>query len=138
MPENTPALIRDSDLAWEPYPARQGSFAIKRHVSRAGQGSELAMGVCELQAGQSTVWWSFIEGDAAPDVAMHFGGRAYEAYYVLSGRFTFFWQDGNDAGDMVEAGPGDVFYFAPGWRYRVENSGGTTAQFLWTMAPAAM
>ena len=137
MPAQQPALIRDADLPWEPYPAFEGTFRIKRHISRAGQGSELALGVCELEPGQSTVWWSFIEGDAAPQVAMHFGDRAYEAYYVLAGRFTFHWQDNAGAGGILEAGPGDVFYFAPGWRYRVENTGGDTAQFLWTMAPSA-
>jgi len=137
MPDHKPALIRDSDLAWEPYPALEGSFGIKRHISRARQGSELAMGVCSLEAGQSTVWWSFIDGDTGADVRMHFGGRAYEAYYVLSGRFTFHWQGGDGIEDRIEAEPGDVFYFAPGWRYRVENTGGTAAQFLWTMAPSA-
>ena len=137
MTSTAPAMIRDSDLAWEPYPARVGTFRIKRHISRMGQGSELALGVCELEPGQSTVWWSFIEGDAAPEVAMRFGDRAYEAYYVLSGRFTFHWQDDAGVEETLEAGPGDVFYFAPGWRYRVENTGGTMAQFLWTMAPSA-
>ena len=137
MAEHRPALIRDSDLAWEAYPAREGSFSIKRHISRTVQGSELALGVCELEPGQSTVWWSFIAGDTGADVRMHFGDRAYEAYYVLSGRFTFHWQDSEGAEETLEAGPGDAFYFAPGWRYRVENSGGTVAQFLWTMAPAA-
>ena len=137
MTSTAPAMIRDSDLAWEPYPAREGTFRVKRHISRVGQGSELALGVCELEPGQSTVWWSFIEGDAAPEVAMRFGDRAYEAYYVLSGRFTFHWQDDAGVEETLEAGPGDVFYFAPGWRYRVENTGGSVAQFLWTMAPSA-
>ena len=82
------------------------------------------------------MWWSFIEGDENPDVAMEFG-QAYEAYYVLEGGFTFHWVDAEDHAESGEAGPGDSFYFAPGWRYRVENSGGTVARFLWCMAPAA-
>jgi len=131
-----PALIADADIPWEDYPAYDGTFRIKRTLSRAGQASELAMGVCALEPGQSTVWWSFIEGDDNPDVRMSFG-RAYEAYYVLEGRFTFHWVDAEGGADEGEAGPGDSFYFAPGWRYRVENTGGTPATFLWCMAPAA-
>jgi mannose-6-phosphate isomerase-like protein (cupin superfamily) len=137
MTDRRPALIRDSELPWQPYPAFEGTFAIKRHVSRDGQGSELGMGVCELQPGQSTVWWSFIAGDANPAVRMSFGDQAWEAYYVLSGRFTFRWQDAAGREDSAEAGPGDAFSFVPGWRYRVENTGGTPARFLWCMAPSA-
>ena len=132
-----PALIRDRDLDWQPYPAFEGSFAIKRHISRKDQGSELALGVCELEPGQSTVWWSFIDDDDGDDIRMTFGSRAYEAYYVLDGGFTFHWQDAEGREETGEAGPGDVFYFAPGWRYRVENTGGTVARFLWTMWPTA-
>lgn len=132
-----PALIRDHELAWEPYPAFEGSFAIKRHISREGQGSELGLGVCELQPGQSTVWWSFIAGDAGGEVRMNFGDRAYEAYYVLSGRFTFHWKDADGHEESADAGPADAFYFSPGYRYRVENSGDTAARFLWCMAPSA-
>jgi len=137
MTEHRPALIRDTELPWEPYPAFEGSFRIKRHISRTGQGSELGLGVCTLEPGQSTVWWSFIEGDTDEAVRMRFGDRAYEAYYVLDGRFTFHWRDAAGAEETTEAGPGDAFYFAPGFRYRVENTGGTRAQFLWCMAPSA-
>ena len=137
MSPKPPALIRDREIDWEPYPAFDGHFRIKRHISREGQGSELGLGVCALEPGQSTVWWSFIAGDTSEDVRMSFGDRAYEAYYVLDGGFTFHWQDADGIEDEVEAGPGDVFYFAPGWRYRVENTGGTIARFLWCMAPSA-
>jgi mannose-6-phosphate isomerase-like protein (cupin superfamily) len=137
MSRTPPALIRDDAIDWEPYPAFTGTFRIKRHISREGQGSELGLGVCALEQGQSTVWWSFIADDPSEDVRMSFGDRAHEAYYVLDGRFTFRWQDEHGAEDSVEAGPGDVFYFAPGWRYRVENTGGTPARFLWCMAPSA-
>ncbi len=132
----TPALIRDADTLWQPYPALEGTFRIKRTISRTEHGSELAMGVCELQPGQSTVWWSFIEGVKDPDVRMQFG-RAYEAYYVHDGGFTFHWVDADGRAESGEAGSGDSFYFAPGWRYRVESIGGTVARFLWTMAPPA-
>jgi mannose-6-phosphate isomerase-like protein (cupin superfamily) len=132
-----PALIKDADLTWEPYPALHGTFRIKRTLSRGRQGSELGMGVCELQPGQSTVWWSFIDEDQDGRVAMRFGSDAHEAYFVLDGRFTFHWQDGKGVEETGEAGPGDSFYFAPGWRYRVENTGDTVARFLWTMVPSA-
>jgi mannose-6-phosphate isomerase-like protein (cupin superfamily) len=132
-----PTLIRDDDVAWEPYPALEGTVRIKRTISRERQGSELGMGVCELQPGQSTIWWSFIDGDSDSRVSMAFGASSHEAYFVLKGRFTFHWQDGTGVEQEREAGPGDSFYFAPGWRYRVENTGGTVAQFLWTMMPSA-
>jgi len=137
MTRPPPALIRDDAIAWEPYPAFDGSFRIKRHIARASHGSELGLGVCALEPGQSTVWWSFIEGDTSEDVRMSFGDRAYEAYYVLDGAFTFHWQDEGGSEQTAAAGPGDVFYFAPGWRYRVENTGGSTGRFLWCMAPSA-
>ena len=131
-----PALIRDADLTWEPYPALEGSFRIKRSLSRRAQGSELGMGVCELQPGQSTVWWSFIDDDPDGRVAMAFGAASHEAYFVLDGRFTFHWQDRDGVANQAEAGPGDSFYFAPGarqqgscgpWRLRRNRAGSFAA-----------
>tara|TARA_B100000676_G_scaffold269243_1_gene285027 strand:- start:6187 stop:6843 length:657 start_codon:yes stop_codon:yes gene_type:complete len=46
-------------------------------------------------------------------------------------------RDADGRAELGEAGAGDSFYFAPGWRYRVENTEGTVARFCWTMAPAA-
>lgn len=132
-----PALIRDRELAWEPYEGRRDSFLIKRHVTAVQHGSPFGLGVCELEPGQSTVWWSFIEGDSGGEVRMNLGHRAHEAYYVLDGRFTFHRQDQSGCEATDEAGPGDVFYFAPGWRYRVENTGDTTGRFLWVLVPPA-
>ncbi|MBC6439123.1 MAG: hypothetical protein GDA49_01635 [Rhodospirillales bacterium] len=135
-----PVLIRDVDVPWDRYSAFSGDFAIKCTISRSEHGSDLALGIWELEPGQSTIWWLSIKGNEDPDVSMRFG-RAYEAWScawgVLGGGFTFHWVDRHGRAESGEDGSGDSFYFALNWRYRVENRGCTKARFLWCMAPAA-
>jgi len=134
----TPALIRNDDVAWQDYPGGGGRpIRMKRLVSRAGQGSELGMGLTELPPGQSTVWWSFLpEDDTGPD-EMWFGDRCYETYYILKGRVRMTWRDGKGLEDHVEAGAGDSLYMAPGFRYQVSALGAEPALFLFAFMPSA-
>lgn len=133
-----PALIRNDDVAWQAYPGDGGEpIRLKRLVSREAQGSELGMGLTELPAGRSTVWWSFLaKDDTGPD-EMWFGDRCHETYYILNGRVRMTWRDRAGKRGSVAAGPGDSLYMAPGYRYQVSTIGEEPALFVFAFVPSA-
>ena len=132
-----PALIRNDDIAWQDYPADGGTIRLKRLVSREVEGSELGMGLTEIPPGRATVWWSFLaDDDTAPD-EMWFGDTCHETYYILSGRARMTSRDKDGNEKKVEAGPGDSFYMAPGYRYQVSTVGDEPAVFLFAFMPSA-
>ncbi len=133
----TSALVRNDDIAWEDYPAENGTLRLKRLVSRQGQGSELGIGLCEIPPGGATVWWSFLADDDTEPDEMWFGDGCHETYYILSGKVDMTTRDGEGNDSRVEAGVGDTLYMAPGHRYQVRNIGEQPALFLFAMTPSA-
>jgi mannose-6-phosphate isomerase-like protein (cupin superfamily) len=58
-------------------------------------------------------------------------GPVDETYFVVRGRLRLTWDEG-----VLEIGPDDGVYLAPGWEYRLENVGDEPAFFIYSMAPA--
>lgn len=103
---------------------------IARLVTRERCGSDLLLGACWMDPGETTNVWSFEDEDrtAAGD---KYYGPVDETYFVLSGRLRLTWDEGE-----LEIGPNDAVYLAPGWRYRLENVGDEAAFFVYGMAPS--
>ncbi len=78
---------------------------------------------------ETNLWSSRQENDAGP--GEHWYGPVEETYYCLKGRLTLAWDQGE-----IEFGANDAVYLAPGWHYRLKNSGQETAFFIYHMYPS--
>jgi len=132
-----PGLIRNDDVPWEDIPANGSAVRLKPLVSPEPRGSTLGMYLTELPPGHTTVWWSFLADDDSAPSRICLGDRRHEAYFVLAGRLRMTTRDVKGHEEAAEAGPGDSFYLAPGYRYRVSNVGNQPAVFLFSTATAA-
>ena len=98
-------------------------------ITRAEHGTDVLLGACWMHPGQVANPWSFQEKDPEVPGLTHYG-PTHEVYFVLDGRIRLTWDGG-----VVEAGPRDAVYLAPGWRYGLESIGDEQAFFLWAMSP---
>jgi mannose-6-phosphate isomerase-like protein (cupin superfamily) len=98
---------------------------LARLITKAGTGSRVLVGVCWLNAGEST---SFTL-DAAP--APGESDPAQEVYFVVRGSITV-----SSSKQTLRAGEHDAVYFPPGDTYRVTGDGPGESLVLYTVAPA--
>ena len=115
-------------------PALEGAsspVAIKltRLVTRANSGSDLMMGVAEMQPGECSAWFSFAAEKPAGDETWY--GPIDETFFVVRGRLRLEWQGG-----AVEAGAQEAVYCPPGRRYRIVNPGAEASFIVYAIAPA--
>ena len=105
------------------------------------QGEKQHLGLYFMAPGAKTNVFSLEDQDDGK--AEEYYGAVDEFYYVLVGEFTMFW--GTDT-DRVRDGrsenltlrPGDLGYWARGWKYSVKNTGTAPGTFFWglTLPPA--
>lgn len=125
-----PVRIHCDAIPWKSREDAPTNVRIRRLINRRDQGSELTLGVCEMDPGDETnLWSSMPENDAAP--GDHWYGPVEETYYCIRGRLTLYWDQGE-----IEFGPDDAVYLAPGWHYRLKNTGNHTAYFVYNMYPS--
>lgn len=104
---------------------------LARVITKAQHGSEITLGVCWLEPGQVSRWWSFEEQDQGrPDES--FQGPRHETYFIIRGRLRLTWTDG-----QLDLAPNDAVYLPPGWHYRLENVGGDEAFFVYNVYPTS-
>jgi mannose-6-phosphate isomerase-like protein (cupin superfamily) len=60
----------------------------------------------------------------------HWYGPVDETYFVIRGHLELTWDEG-----VLELGPDDAVYLAPGWTYRLRNVGEEPAFFVYSMTP---
>ncbi|MBA7664617.1 hypothetical protein ES703_72678 [subsurface metagenome] len=87
---------------------------------------------------QTTVFYMEEEDDGT---AEEYYGPCHEFYYILVGEFTMYW--GEDASRVREGTsnklalkPGDLGYWAKGWKYSVKNTGKVPGTFFWGISSA--
>ncbi len=129
-PDPRPANIHRDDLPWRGSVDAPTKVRIQRLITRGRHGSELTLGVSTLDPGERTNRWSSRpENDAGP--GEHWYGPVEETYYCIRGNLTLAWDEG-----VIEFGPDDAVYLAPGWHYQLENTGDETAFFVYNMYPS--
>ncbi len=129
-PTPRPAKIHADAIPWIPADKALTRVRIRRLITRARHGAELMLGVCTMDPGEETnLWSSREENDVGP--GDHWYGPVEETYYCIRGHLTLYWDDGE-----IAFGPDDAVYLAPGYRYRLKNTGGETAYFVYHMYPA--
>jgi quercetin dioxygenase-like cupin family protein len=130
MTEPRPAKIHYDEIPWKAQDEAPTKVRIRRLITRGRHGSELALGVCEMEPGEETNRWSSLpENDAG--AGEHWYGPVEETCYCIRGDLTLTWDEGE-----IRFGPGDAVYLAPGWHYRLKNTGAETAFFVYNMFPS--
>jgi mannose-6-phosphate isomerase-like protein (cupin superfamily) len=130
MKKPRPAKFHYGEIPWQPREAAPTKVRIRRLVTRGRHGSELKLGVCEMEPGEETNRWSSLpENDAG--AGEHWYGPVEETYYCIRGHLTLTWDEGE-----IHFGPDDAVYLAPGWHYTLRNTGGETAFFVYNMYPS--
>lgn len=119
--------------ATPPLEGAASPVAIKltRLVTRANSGSDLMMGVAEMQPGECSAWFSFAAEKPAGGADETWYGPIDETFFIVRGRLRLEWQDG-----AVEAGPQEAIYCPPGRRYRMVNPGAEASFIIYAIAPA--
>jgi mannose-6-phosphate isomerase-like protein (cupin superfamily) len=130
LPMPRPAKIHRDDFPWRESGDAPTKVRIKRLITRDRHGSELTLGVCVMDPGEETNRWSSRpENDAGP--GEHWYGPVEETYYCIRGQLTLIWDEGE-----IAFGPDDAVYLAPGWHYRLRNTGSEPAFFVYNMHPS--
>ncbi|MCC6224593.1 MAG: cupin domain-containing protein [Thermoleophilia bacterium] len=114
-----------------PVPAGEAvtKVRIARLVTRERCGSGLLTGVSWMDPGEETnTWSSRPENDMGP--GDHWYGPVEETYFIVRGRLELAWDEG-----VLELGPDDAVFLAPGWTYRLRNVGDEPAFFVYSMTP---
>lgn len=101
---------------------------VARIITKERCGSNLLLGACWMEPGDSSNVWSS-EEDASEDVGHNYG-PVDETYFIVRGKLRLRWDEGE-----FELGPDDCVYLAPGWRYHLENVGDEPAFFVYGMTP---
>ncbi len=57
--------------------------------------------------------------------------RFVNGFCLSRGRLMLSWDEGD-----IAFGPGDAVYLAPGWHYKLENTGNEPAFFVYHMYPS--
>jgi mannose-6-phosphate isomerase-like protein (cupin superfamily) len=129
-PTPKPAKIHRDDITWRERADAPTRVRIKRLITRGRHGSELTLGVSMLEPGDETNRWSSMpDDDAGP--GEHWYGPVEETYYCIRGTLTLTWDEG-----VIEFGPDDAVYLAPGHHYHLRNNGSETAVIVYNMYPS--
>jgi mannose-6-phosphate isomerase-like protein (cupin superfamily) len=113
--------------------ASQSPIGVKlaRVITRTRHNSEITLGVCWVNPGEVTRWWSFEEEDQhRPDES--FQGPKHETYFIVRGRLRLTWNEG-----AFDLKPNDAVYLAPGWHYQLQNIGDEPAFFVFNVWPTS-
>ena len=114
-----------------PVPAAEAvtKVRIARLITKKRCGSNLLTGVSWMNPGEETnVWSSRDADDTGP--GDHWYGPVDETYFIVRGRLELTWDEG-----VLELGPNDAVYLAPGWTYHLKNVGDEPAFFVYSMTP---
>lgn len=130
MDKPVPQLVPVSSIPPIPKEEAPTKVTIARLVTRERCGSDLLLGVCWMDPGDETNVWSFKEEDTLGEGDHYYGPRD-ETYFVIRGRLELTWDEG-----VLEIGPDDAVYLAPGWEYKLKNVGDEPAFFTYSMAPS--
>ena len=86
-------------------------------------------GASWLDPGEETNTWSSRDAnDMEP--GDHWYGPVDETYFIIRGRLRLTWDEG-----VLDVGPDDAVYLAPGWTYHLKNVGDEPAFFVYSMTP---
>ena len=83
-----------------------------------------------MDPGEETNLWSSCEENDAKE-GEYWYGPVQETYFCIRGRLRLEWDEG-----VLEFGPMDSIYLAPGWHYRLRNIGDEQAFFVYSMYPS--
>ena len=129
MEKPRPMVVPLASVEPTPAAAAVTKVRIARLVTRERCGSELLLGASWMDPGEETNLWSSREADdTGPDD--HWYGPVEETYFIIRGRLRLTWDEG-----VLELGPDDAVYLAPGWTYRLANVGDEAAFFVYSMTP---
>lgn len=126
-----PQVIHLADVPVTPAAEAVTKVRIARIVTRERCGSDLLLGAAWMDPGESSNLWSSEPDDARSDEPEHFYGPVDETYYIIRGQLRLHWNEG-----VLELGPDDAVYLAPGWQYRLECVGDEPAFFVYGMTPS--
>ena len=124
-----PQVVHLADVPVVPAERAVTGVPIARLITRERCGSNLLLGACWMEPGETSVLWSSDEAEDSGDVRHNYG-RVDETYFIIRGRLRLTWDEG-----AFELGPDDAVYLAPGWRYRLENVGDEPSFFVYGMTP---
>jgi mannose-6-phosphate isomerase-like protein (cupin superfamily) len=119
-------------LAGRPVTAREDSpvlMRLARTLTRAEHGADVMVGVSWMEPGEESAEWSTEEQPPA-EPGVHHVGPVHEFFFLLQGECTVEWEERE-----LAFRPFDTFFFAPGWRYRIRNSGSEQAVLVYASTP---
>lgn len=102
-----------------PVPAEQAvtKVRIARLITKDRCGSSLLLGASWMDPGEETNTWSSREHDDT-EPEDHWYGPVDETYFIIRGNLRLSWDEG-----VLDLSPNDAVYLAPGWTYRLKNTG---------------
>ena len=118
-----PAVVGLDDVEILEPGSWPGGIRLARLITKGTTGSDVLLGVCWLEPGESTTFDLTDPG--------HRPTPAQETYFVVRGRIRVQHADGT-----FEAGPDQAIWFAPGRRYEVKAVGDAQAYVVYTVSPA--
>ena len=128
--------IVEQALATEDFPGEFGlaeNETAKRRCKRIVYHEKIRLFLNVVDPEETNRWSSLPVDDAGP--GEHWYGPVEETYYCLRGRLTLSWDGEGESGEIA-FGPDEAVYLAPGWHYRLRNSGEETAFFTYSMYPS--
>ena len=125
-----PTVVNMNSITTIPAEEAPTKVRIRRLVTRKANGSNLLLGVCFMDPGDETNVWSFKDQDETGADDKYYG-PVDETYFVFRGNLELKWDEG-----ILEIGPGDAVYLAPGYNYHLKNVGTEPAFFTYSMAPS--
>jgi mannose-6-phosphate isomerase-like protein (cupin superfamily) len=130
MVKPRPQVIPIADVPVTPAEEAVTGVRIARVVTKERCGSNLLLGAAWMDPGESSIVWSSEPDDARSEGPGHFYGPVDETYFIVRGTLRLHWDEG-----VLDLGPDDAVYLAPGWRYRLECIGDEPAFFVYGMTP---
>jgi mannose-6-phosphate isomerase-like protein (cupin superfamily) len=124
-----PQVVPLSSVSPVPREEAPTKVRIARLITNKRCGTDLLLGVCWMEPGDSTNWWSTEDEDNVAE-GEHYYGPLTEAYFVLEGRLRLSWTNG-----ALELGANDAVSLPKGWRYRLECVGDDKAFLVYAFAP---
>ncbi len=129
MNELLPVVVSLKD---RPITSREDSpvaMSLARTLTHAEHGSNIMAGVSWMKPGEASVWWS-TETRRPDDSSIHYLGPVHEFFYLMTGTCTIEWNRG-----VMDFVAGDTAFFAPGWTYRITNTGTDEAALVYAATP---